>query len=264
MSFLFAAAAAFAQQQPSSVVFTHDTFNVSLISNLTYGQGLACRGSNQYNSSLCHPVNLLLDVSLPAARDVPVPLLKPALIFAHGGGNDAGSKEELCLQASAAFFAARGFVAFNIDYRLAGDHGLLPPKNASPANDWTPTWQSGYPATRDLKAAVRFVRAQAALFGVGGRDAALGAQARAKPLGAVRARQARDGEEQHARRRRRGRCWHRRRRRIHIQIRRRRRIHIQISGCCRHSRYLLVLVLFLSLVGRTCMGARTARLFALF
>lgn len=152
---------------PAPVVFSRDTFNVSLISNLTYGQGLACRG-DQYNASLCRPVNLLLDVTLPAARGVPVPPLKPALIIAHGGGNDAGSKEELCLQASAAFFAARGFVAFNIDYRLAGDHGLLPPKNASPAADWTPTWQSGYPATRDLKAAVRFVRAQAALFGVDG------------------------------------------------------------------------------------------------
>ena len=131
---------------PAPVVFSRDTFNVSLISNLTYGQGLACRG-DQYNASLCRPVNLLLDVTLPAARDVPVPPLKPALIIAHGGGNDAGSKEELCLQASAAFFAARGFVAFNIDYRLSGDHGLLPPRaNASGAGglgDWNPSWESG-------------------------------------------------------------------------------------------------------------------------
>ena len=184
------AAAAAAAANP---VYTRDTFNVSTISNLTYAQGVSCRGGDPYNASSCRGVvDLLLDVYLPAARDggPPAPALKPALVLAHGGGNDAGSKEELCLQASAAFFAARGFAVFNIDYRLAGDHGLLPPKAPAAADadnargarpplaDWTPTWESGYPATRDLKAAVRFVRARAALFGVdGGRIAVSGGSA---------------------------------------------------------------------------------------
>jgi hypothetical protein len=35
-----------------------------------------------------------------------------------------------------------------------------------PLQGWTPNWQSGYPAVRDLKAAVRFEKAQAGLYGV--------------------------------------------------------------------------------------------------
>ena len=74
-------------------------------------------------------MNLTLDVYFPIARSVPVPALKPAYILTHGGSNTGGNKEEFCLQGSAAFFVARGFVAFNINYRLAGDQGLLPPVN---------------------------------------------------------------------------------------------------------------------------------------
>jgi hypothetical protein len=128
--------------------YARDTFDVSMLANQTYAQGLRCRDA--YNVSTCKPVDLLLDAYQPVARGgaaPPVPALKPALVIAHGGGNSGGSKEWPCLQGSAAFFAARGFVAFNIDYRLSGDHGLLPPRaNASGAGglgDWNPSWESG-------------------------------------------------------------------------------------------------------------------------
>ena len=75
-------------------------------------------------------MDLLLDAYSPvtpaAAAAAGGPLRRPAYILAHGGGNTGGSKEQECFQGSASFWAARGFVAFNIDYRLAGDHGLHP------------------------------------------------------------------------------------------------------------------------------------------
>jgi len=129
----------------------------------------------------CTPKDLLLDMYSPAGRVVSG---RPALILAHGGGNSGGSKEQNCFQGTAKFFAARGFVAFNIDYRLKGDNGPYPgamvhlvgtpPTALYRAGDvdvnsmggWTPSWASGYPAVRDMKAAVRYVRANAERFGV--------------------------------------------------------------------------------------------------
>ena len=64
--------------------------------------------------------------------------------------------------------AARGFVAVSINYRLAGDHGLYPPGYdawAPPFNAsgwWGNNWNHMYGAVRDAKAAVRWVRANAA------------------------------------------------------------------------------------------------------
>lgn len=43
---------------------------------------------------------------------------------------------------------------------------------------WSPNWQSGYPAVRDLKAAIRYVRATAATYGIdAGKIAASGGSA---------------------------------------------------------------------------------------
>ena len=96
------------------------TFDVANATNLVYAQGLACK--DQLNNETCTPMDLKLDAYMPrrrsAAGSVDVPALKPAYILAHGGGNSGGAKEQYCFQGSAAFFAARGFVAFNIDYRL--------------------------------------------------------------------------------------------------------------------------------------------------
>jgi hypothetical protein len=76
-------------------------------------------------------MSLQLDVYEPVASGgaltaTPVPPRKPAYILSHGGGNSGGSKEQYCFQGAAKFYAARGMVAFNINYRLAHDKGLLP------------------------------------------------------------------------------------------------------------------------------------------
>jgi hypothetical protein len=133
----------------------------------------------------CTPKDLLLDMYEPIGPGVNTSG-RPALILAHGGGNSGGSKEQACFQGTAEFFAARGFVTFNIDYRLAGDHGPYPgaalhflgdpltpnhiitttSTTGASSSEWNPQWPSAYPAVRDMKAAVRFVRANAQRFGI--------------------------------------------------------------------------------------------------
>lgn len=141
-------------------------FQVSNTTNIKYAQALKCPKTQYGDKTGCTVMDLLLDIYEPVASgSTPVPKLKPAYILAHGGANSGGSKEQFCFQGAAEFYAARGFVGFNIDYRLAGDHGLLPPQN-TPDDAWSPNWVSGYPAIRDCKAAVRFVRANAAKYGV--------------------------------------------------------------------------------------------------
>ena len=167
-----ALAAATSPQQVPAVIYTDATFSVRNTTNISYAQGLVC-ADGTFPGKACSPVDLLLDVYEPVAKardggGAPVPALKPAYILSHGGGNSGGEKEQWCVQGAANFYAARGLVAFNIDYRLAGQKGLLPPATPDPAGTlgWTPAWQSAYPAVRDLKAAIRFVKANAEKFGV--------------------------------------------------------------------------------------------------
>eukprot|EP00054_Salpingoeca_dolichothecata_P017847 m.108201 g.108201 ORF g.108201 m.108201 type:complete len:274 (+) comp22619_c0_seq2:449-1270(+) len=109
-------------------------------------------------------MDLLLDVYVPVGAPKP----RPAYILMHGGANTGGDKNTAPMIGSANFFAKRGFVAFNIDYRLKPDNGTRPrfPSSRSSSLQWGPTWDSGYPAVRDLKAAIRFVRANAERYGV--------------------------------------------------------------------------------------------------
>ncbi|MCA1726189.1 MAG: alpha/beta hydrolase [Actinobacteria bacterium] len=83
---------------------------------------------------------LRLDAYLPAQ-----PGARPAVILLHGGSWSEGSRADLAGIGRA--FAAEGFVAFSIDYRLAPAHPF-------PA------------ALRDAQTAVRWVRRHAARFGV--------------------------------------------------------------------------------------------------
>jgi len=70
----------------------------------------------------------------------------PAVVLVHGGGWDQGSRGGSLLPA---WLAGRGYVVFDIDYRLATPTG--------------PSWQQ---ATGDVKCAVGWVNDHAARFGV--------------------------------------------------------------------------------------------------
>jgi acetyl esterase len=83
---------------------------------------------------------------------------RPAVVLVHGGGWDRGSRGGSLLPG---WLAGRGYVVFDIDYRLA-----------TPAS---PSWQQ---ATGDVKCAVGWVNDHAARFGVDpGRIGLLGSSA---------------------------------------------------------------------------------------
>ena len=87
---------------------------------------------------------LLLDVFYLKSKAAP---RRPALIWVHGGGWTAGSKEAFAKSARA--FALQGYVCFSINYRLA----------AKGRNCW-PT------PLDDVQRAVRWVRANAERYGI--------------------------------------------------------------------------------------------------
>lgn len=138
---------------------------MKITNDVTYAQGLSCV-NDQYSASGCVAVDLKLDVYEPEQRPsgIPVPALKPAYVMMHGGGNSGGSKGGINVQVGK-WWAQRGFVAFDIDYRLAGAKGLLPAQ-ANASLQWQPFWASAYPAIRDAKAAIRFVRSKASEYGL--------------------------------------------------------------------------------------------------
>jgi acetyl esterase/lipase len=87
---------------------------------------------------------LLLDVALPADRAD----LRPAVVVIHGGWFVLGDRSFLADPLPP--LAAAGYVVFNIEYRLFGDDG---------SNPW--------PAQLvDAQRAVRWIRANAAIYGI--------------------------------------------------------------------------------------------------
>eukprot|EP01065_Artemidia_motanka_P030557 TRINITY_DN3659_c0_g1_i2.p1 TRINITY_DN3659_c0_g1~~TRINITY_DN3659_c0_g1_i2.p1 ORF type:complete len:336 (+),score=108.07 TRINITY_DN3659_c0_g1_i2:63-1010(+) len=139
-------------------------FNYTVTRNVTYGLGLVdCPFGMLVSGSRCKEHELKMDVYAPTGAGVPV--RKPALITMHGGGNSGGDRDQHVIYGTAEYFAERGFVSFNIDYRLAPQKGAAP-RFPTGAAEWTPKWPSAYPAVRDLKAAVRYVRAHAGEYGV--------------------------------------------------------------------------------------------------
>jgi len=89
---------------------------------------------------------LQLDLYLPARQAAgPVPAAAPAMVLVHGGGWNAGLRTNLAPLAIR--LAQRGYAAATITYRLAPEAGF-------PA------------AVHDAKAAVRWVRAHAAEYGI--------------------------------------------------------------------------------------------------
>jgi acetyl esterase/lipase len=88
-------------------------------------------------------VDLLMDVYRPPSGSPPY----PAVVVIHGGGWYTGDKSDADVVKASKVLAIAGYVAFNIDYRLAPEHPF-------PAAD------------EDAAAAVRFVRENADAYGV--------------------------------------------------------------------------------------------------
>jgi len=166
MAVLAVAAMCAAAEGTRPTVYNQPTFKITNLTNVVYGSGLQCNDA-QRTPSGCHAMDLVLDVTSPVGTPT---LPRPAIIMVHGGGWIGGTANDAWAQASSVFYASRGFATFRIVYRVQHDNGSFPAnwpviKPGSPAVP-DQIRALAYPATRDLKAAIRFVRANAKRFGV--------------------------------------------------------------------------------------------------
>ncbi len=130
-----------AQKRFQSEVFTNIDSNV----NIQYGQAINLKGQEE---------NLLLDVFSPPKSDTLK--YRPLVIFIHGGGFQNNSKNGSYSSMLCTSFAKRGYVSASIEYRL----GVEKTKSNK---DYA---EAMYRAQQDGKAAIRFFRKNANLYGI--------------------------------------------------------------------------------------------------
>lgn len=141
-----------------------DTYAVTKSTHV-YAQGLTHK---DWGDLQVTTVDLRLDLYVPEGA----PGVHPAAIFIHGGGFTGGARGHLALSAMAERFASRGWVCISVDYRLAGAHGTAP----QPWMDYVNDQRLGdrqreqghaiYAASRDVKAAVRWLTAHAEQYSI--------------------------------------------------------------------------------------------------
>ena len=105
-----------------------------------------------------HASALMLDVYRPADD---VAALRPAIIWVHGGGFAKGDKGDNPAAYMSTRFAKMGYVAVSINYRLLHGPGCSAAHGIAPA-----CFNAGVEAVRDAQAAVRWLRANAAQYGI--------------------------------------------------------------------------------------------------
>lgn len=189
-------------------------FEIKTVWNVTYARALNCNGVG-FNTApgACKEMELQLDVHSPARNTStgaePPATQRPAVVFFHGGGWSGGDRSgaggQIYMRDNMFRWASRGFVVFNVDYRLGTDPtkpcpghddnttmgysvcGNFPaccegpsrlpwPNDACQLGTPQPTLfanaslcppiATSYPASRDAKAAVRYVRANALKYGI--------------------------------------------------------------------------------------------------
>ncbi|HNQ12291.1 MAG TPA: T9SS type A sorting domain-containing protein [Bacteroidia bacterium] len=133
------------QGQPCTNDYTQKIYNVYKESNITYGS------DTNFNASI---QTLKLNIWKPLADNN---TLRPLIILVHGGGFVSGQKEDFDTLAS--WYAARGYVAATIQYRLL----FYPPLLLTPpyAYDSTEVLRAGYRSIQDLRGAIRFMKNRA-------------------------------------------------------------------------------------------------------
>jgi para-nitrobenzyl esterase len=130
-------------------------FRVAVEKDVVYGVGRVKAAPNSPDFTF---KPLLLDAYLPAGSP---DLKKTGFILVHGGSFAEGSKEKKEVVDFAQWFTQRGYAAFAINYRLIGDDPPAPDSWAS-----TAATRAAHAAMVDVKAAVRFVRANADQWGI--------------------------------------------------------------------------------------------------
>jgi acetyl esterase/lipase len=135
--------------------YTNSLFPSSTsINNVIYGSAPAINGPFYTVESSTSNQNLLMDIYKPTGD---VFLLRPAVIFAHSGGFLLGNKNADDMKALCDTLARKGYVTASIDYRMG--FNLI-------GNTELHSTRAVYRALQDGRTAVRFLRANAALYGI--------------------------------------------------------------------------------------------------
>lgn len=130
-----------------------DSLDVQLLKNVKYGEAINYLGNMQ---------NLYLDIY--TANTIVDPLdKKPCVFFVHGGGLVGGSKESDGAAQLGYIYAQMGYVYVSIDYRVGWNNG---DEETGCGGDTIDLMRATYRALQDVKAAYRFVKAQADLYNI--------------------------------------------------------------------------------------------------
>ena len=121
--------------------------SVAVTTNLQYGSAPAANGN---------PVALRLDLYQPVGD---TRTSRPALVWVHGGGFSGGDKGNIVPVDAANTFAKLGYVVVSINYRLLGSGCVANPGQPS-------CIIAAIEAKHDAQAAIRWLRANAATYGI--------------------------------------------------------------------------------------------------
>jgi dienelactone hydrolase len=121
--------------------------DVTVTTNIAYGSAPDAEGN---------PVTLRLDLYRPSGDPL---ISRPALVWVHGGGFSAGDKGNVVPVDAANTFARLGYVVVSINYRLLGSGCVQNPSSNA-------CLVAALEAKHDAQAAVRWLRANAATYGV--------------------------------------------------------------------------------------------------
>lgn len=142
------------------IVYETTRFNVESSTEI-YAKGLR---HSDWMSESTEERDLLLDIYEP----IDAPENRPVIIFIYGGGYIGGSRTQFTQAGQ--YFAERGWVAISIEYRLVRDHGTVPQAwydavmQAPIPQGQKDQALAIYAASRDAKAAVRWVYANAETY----------------------------------------------------------------------------------------------------
>ncbi|WP_372726306.1 carboxylesterase family protein [Novipirellula sp.] len=134
-------------QKSIGSIFKQSTYRVKVTRGWPQAQGMVYHPTDPQR---CFSRNLTLDLYEPDEATVQN---RPVVLLVHSGGFWTGDSLMKSMVRAGKYFAERGWVCFSINYRLHGDRAISP-------EDWfnnRPT----YAATRDAKAAIRWIRANA-------------------------------------------------------------------------------------------------------
>lgn len=107
-------------------------------------------GSNYDNKNQL--TNLLMDVYEPQGDTAS---MRPIIFFVHGGSFVGGDRRDQDINETAEFFAKKGYVTANIEYRVQQTTLISPFLDFGNANNW---FRAIARATQDLKAAIRYIK----------------------------------------------------------------------------------------------------------